>query len=172
MMSKGATDLECGLSKQSARTLHCGRQRGFSLIEVMIGLFVLAIGLLGMASLQNNAVRLNNTSFLYTQATLLAQDMTERLRANREALSDYATGFNDVVVAGTDCSANNCTKTQLAKWDVVRWRAALSAALPGVESDIEVNGENVTIQVRFDDDQGDQQAAENDPLLVQISTRI
>ncbi|WP_166166395.1 type IV pilus modification protein PilV [Pseudomaricurvus alcaniphilus] len=147
-------------------------QRGAGLIEVMIGLFVLAIGLLGMASLQNNAVRMNNTSYRYSQAVLLASDITERMRANRYVLSDYASGFSDSVTASTDCAAANCSDAQIAKWDVVQWRAAVADALPQGEGEIQVVGNQVTILVQFDQDAGDQDDAEDDRLQIQISSRI
>ena len=48
------------------------KQQGSGLLEVMIGLFVLAIGLLGMSSMQSKALRSNNTAYMYSQAIFLA----------------------------------------------------------------------------------------------------
>lgn len=174
--------MECPVSKSKApprTSLACARrQQGMSIIEVMVGLFVLGIGLLGMASLQNNAVRMNNTSYLYSQATLLASDITERMRANRYALASYAAAFNDSVSASTNCATSNCTDTQIAKWDVVRWRADLASSLPQGEGEIDVNGNDVTVLVRFyhdgaDDVEDDAQAQDGYELMqIQVSTRI
>src|SRR4030042_4739783 len=55
-------------------------QRGFSLIEVLISLIFLAIGLLGIASLQVSAVRGNSFSNNVMKATYAAQDRLELLK--------------------------------------------------------------------------------------------
>ena len=158
------------INNQSRFSHSC--QRGVGLIEVMIGLFVLAIGLLGMASLQNKAVRMNNTSYLYSQATLLASDVAERARANRDAISSYAYAFGDTASASTDCSATNCSGAQMAAWDVVQWRADIASSLPQGQGEIAISGDEITVQIRFDDDTGDSTEGTYEPLQIQITTRI
>ena len=56
------------------------KQRGFSLIEVLIGLVFLAIGLLAIAGLQITSVRGNYFSNNLMQATYVAQDRLEFLK--------------------------------------------------------------------------------------------
>jgi prepilin-type N-terminal cleavage/methylation domain-containing protein len=56
------------------------KQRGFSLIEVLIGLIFLAIGLLAIAALQTTSVRSNFFSNNLMQATYVAQDRLEFLK--------------------------------------------------------------------------------------------
>ncbi|MEH6493748.1 type IV pilus modification protein PilV [Halopseudomonas sp.] len=63
--------------------------RGFSLLEVLVAVLVLALGILGAASLQLSALRYQSGSLHATHASLLAQDMLERLRANPEQLALY-----------------------------------------------------------------------------------
>jgi len=60
--------------------LMTGRQKGFSLLEVLVGLVFLAIGLLAIASLQVRSVRGNFFSNNLMQATYLAQDRLEFLK--------------------------------------------------------------------------------------------
>lgn len=57
-----------------------GRARGFTLIEVLVALFVLAVGLLGLASMQMNANKANANSGKTTRAVMIAQDRIEMLR--------------------------------------------------------------------------------------------
>ncbi|TDU30791.1 type IV pilus modification protein PilV [Panacagrimonas perspica] len=77
--------------------------RGFSLIEVLIAVAVLAIGLLAVAALQIQGVRQNFDSYARSQAVMLANDYIERMYANRPGVlnNDY-TGFDSAaVVCGT-----------------------------------------------------------------------
>lgn len=62
------------------KRLKVRRTDGFSLIEVIIGLIILAIGLLAVGSLQMTSVRGNFFSSNLTQATYVAQDGLESLK--------------------------------------------------------------------------------------------
>lgn len=55
-------------------------QKGFSLLEILIGLVILAVGLLAIAALQTTSVRGNYFSNNLMQATYIAQDRLEFLR--------------------------------------------------------------------------------------------
>ena len=63
------------------------RQHGFSLLEVLIALLVLAIGLLGLATLQTVGLKFNQESYLRSQAVLIAYDIIDRIRSNPVAKS-------------------------------------------------------------------------------------
>ncbi|MBZ9540018.1 type IV pilus modification protein PilV [Modicisalibacter tunisiensis] len=55
------------------------RDRGFSLIEALVALLILAIGLLGVAGMQLKALQSTHMGYQRTIATLAAQDLQERL---------------------------------------------------------------------------------------------
>ena len=55
-------------------------QRGFSLLEVLVGLVVLAFGLLATAGMQLGSIQGNHFSSDLTQATVLAQNKLEELK--------------------------------------------------------------------------------------------
>ncbi|WP_414058561.1 type IV pilus modification protein PilV [Pseudomonas sp. HR96] len=59
-----------------------GRQAGFSLIEVLISVLILAVGLLGAAAIQLNALKFTDSSRMTSQASFVAYDMLDRIRAN------------------------------------------------------------------------------------------
>jgi type IV pilus assembly protein PilV len=89
-------------------------QSGVSLIEVLISMLILGIGILGAAALQLNALKYTDSSTLNTQASFIAYDMMDRIRANPQgnyALSsiDSAPAANLNVPRDQDLSdfANN-----------------------------------------------------------------
>ena len=63
------------------KSQHHRKQRGFSLIEVLIGLIFLSVGLLAMASLQTLSIFGNFNSQNLTQATYALQDRLEILKS-------------------------------------------------------------------------------------------
>lgn len=106
------------------------RQRGFTLIEVMIAVLVLSIGLLGLAGLQVTALRNNQTAFLRTQAAILSGDIIERMRANQAGVTagayDQATGAAKAACKTT----SGCGAADMAANDVYEWRQLVRQYLP------------------------------------------
>ncbi len=106
--------------------------RGVSMIEVLVTLVVTAVGLLGVASLQMNAVKNARESQMRSIATVLAHDMAERMRSNLTGLS-VPNQFYDQMEGGaveTDCRADTCTPDQLAQFDYWDWSQQLADLLP------------------------------------------
>jgi len=62
---------------------------GFTLIEVLVSLLILAIGLLGIAALQFKGLRYSNAAFIRSQINFLAYDIADRMRMNRANVDDY-----------------------------------------------------------------------------------
>ena len=58
------------------------RQRGFSMIELLISVVIMSIGVLGMVGLQMIAMQQNRSAMMQGEATLLANDIFDRMRAN------------------------------------------------------------------------------------------
>lgn len=63
-----------------ARPSRRAKNDGFSLIEVLVSLTILAVGLLALALLQTTAIKGNEIANKSTVATELSQDMLEQLR--------------------------------------------------------------------------------------------
>jgi type IV pilus assembly protein PilV len=59
------------------------KQSGMIMVEVLISLVVLAIGILGLASLQVYSLRATQSAYLRSVATDLASSMSEQIQANR-----------------------------------------------------------------------------------------
>jgi type IV pilus assembly protein PilV len=157
------------------RHLHCRacRNAGFTLIEVLVSIVILSIGLLGIAKLMLVSSHANDSAYLRSQATALAYEILDNMRANRqEAINQptYVTAALPVVTTATalgfSCyGAAQCTTTQLGQFDIYQWKLRLNTAsnpggtqigaLPNGEGSVAivtVNGQTTaTIQVFWDD---------------------
>ncbi|MGB5671482.1 MAG: type IV pilus modification protein PilV [Sedimenticolaceae bacterium] len=144
---------------QRYRQRHCDRAgpgtrtRGFTLLEVLVALIVLSIGLLGLSGLQTTGLRGNHSALLRSEATMLANDILDRMRANRtEALKEtggYNIAFADSA-ASAACSAN-CLPAQVANADLFQWRSYVER-LPGGQGQVDVTSGVATISIQWVDD--------------------
>jgi len=110
---------------------HLRVSRGFTLIEVLIALFILAVGILGIIGLQLFAKQNNFDSVQRTAAATLATDIVERMRMNKSALADYISTKEPVAAPAaipTDCAASGtpCTPSELAQHDLNTWYSLIS----------------------------------------------
>jgi type IV pilus assembly protein PilV len=66
-------------------------QDGMTLIEVLVAVLILGVGLLGAASIQLNALKYTDSSLMTSQASFIAYDMLDRIRASYSSTSgaDY-----------------------------------------------------------------------------------
>ena len=72
------------------RSMYATRQalRGFTIVEALVALVVLAVGMLGIASLYVTTLRASGSATSRMQAINLAGDLGDRIRANRTARAD------------------------------------------------------------------------------------
>lgn len=117
------------------------RQGGFSLVEVMIALLVLALGLLGFALLQTMNLRYTQSADYRTRATDLAAELLDQMRVNKMSANEYpAASFVAGSVSGANCPrttspAMPVTGTNSA---ISRWQCRVVAAL-GADASAVVN---------------------------------
>jgi len=133
-------------------------EKGLSLIEILVTVVVLSIGLLGIAGMQAQGVKYSNDSYARSQATMLANELIERMHANPDGVenADYVTAIGN---AALNCSAitneptpncigaNSCDVTQLAALDVFRIRCGqplAGAFVGGVEQQLPLGGIDIT----------------------------
>lgn len=137
-------------SRTESTPLH---QRGVGLIEILISLLVLSIGLLGLAAMQTNGLKHNRNAYYRTQATILAYDIVDRMRANSGQSGSYAIAYG--AASGTACSSS-CTPAQIATTDKLQWKANLAGQLPSGDGMIEDNGSNnFDITIKWTDGEGE-----------------
>lgn len=131
-------------------------QRGFTLIEVLITVIVLAIGLLGLAGLQLNGLRFTHSAYHTSQATIAAYDIIDRMRVNRPAAEG---GSYDIALGATrtgTCTGAgaNCDATGLANADLNEWKQSIAALLPSGDGSVQRNGSAFVVTIRWDDSRG------------------
>ena len=112
--------------------LSSNRQSGFSLLEALVAATLLSIALLGLASLQTSAIRFNQNAYNHTQASILGNNVIERMRANRRGAldGDYVFSVGGVVPSAPNCTTQECTPTQIARYDLVQWLTQVRETLP------------------------------------------
>lgn len=117
-------------------------QAGFSLIEVLISIFVLALGVIGAAGMQLVAMRTSHQSALQSAAVQLATEMADKMRSNSKQMNqaDSANPFvfsydsatqNAPTGPGKSCyGTTSCSDAQMAEFDIYNWIMRLREALP------------------------------------------
>ena len=137
---------------------------GFSLLEVLIALVVLAIGMLGIANMLLVAHKTNSSSYVKQQAVQSAYDIIDRIRANRQAAINGNYNVNNLVTTGSpstpsapsaNCNTAICSSTQMAAYDSWFWLASDVTQLPNgcgaVTTAVSGVSTLVTVTVQWDD---------------------
>lgn len=110
-------------------------QRGFTLVEALVALVVLSIGMLGIAALYVESLRAGREALTRSTAVMLAGDMADRIRANRNGGAAYAKAATDAGTESASCeeggASANCTPAVMAAHDIALWEAEIKASLPG-----------------------------------------
>lgn len=117
-------------------------QYGVSLLEVLIAVLVLAIGVLGAAALQLNALRYNASAVHTTQASFIAYDMLDRMRANADNLASYATTVDS-------CPTTSTTPGNIGAADLADFASAVGCQLPSGAGAIVINDNRATITISW-----------------------
>jgi type IV pilus assembly protein PilV len=144
------------------RSACAARAAGFTIVEVLVSLVILSIGLLGIAKLVLYSAHSNDSAYLRSQATQLAYEILDNMRANPTAVSagNYNTTLGAAAVnPGFSCLIATCPAANLALYDVYVWKSRLAAgvtggALPSGQGSVTVVGTSppmATIVVQWDD---------------------
>ena len=114
---------------------------GFTLLEVLVALFVVALGVAGAAGVQATAVRVGGEAARLSDGARLAASLAERMRANPVAMAlpdasnpylqfDLAPGTGPDPASACFGTAS-CSAEELARFDLYETGAALAQRFPG-----------------------------------------
>lgn len=123
--------------------------RGFSLMEVLVAMLVLAIGLLGLASLQAQSLKFNHEAYVRSQSTILAYEIMDKVRAAAPGTNFPA--LNGTNTAGCDPDVLAAAAYVLAVQDpsptmaMCFWLLDLQTRLPSGTGNIAVNAVDNTL---------------------------
>lgn len=117
------------------------RAAGFTLVEVLVALFVTALGIAGAAGLQTLALRTEQEALRLSEGSRLLASLAERMRANPLAMAlddalnpylelDYDAATGAPAAAGPCYADAACDAAQLARFDLFETAQAVAARFP------------------------------------------
>ena len=134
-------------SRQPFRARHVGGRalRGFSLLEVLVAIFVLSFGMLGMVGMQSFSLQANRQARLASTAAGLAREMAEMMRGNKiQAIKTSSNAYVGTFTSPlTPTTANFCigvgnantgcgtTLADIANAQMTEWLSRVDSELPG-----------------------------------------
>jgi len=121
-------------------------QVGMTLIEVLVSVLILAVGLLGAALIQLKALKYADSSRMTSQASFIAYDMLDRIRANSGA--DYSWGQ-------LESAPVNTVMASVRDLDLHDFEAnILGFAGESAKGSVSINQREVTVSISWDDSRG------------------
>lgn len=129
-------------------------ESGSSLIEVVVALFVLAIGMLGVLSMQVKSMQFNQSAYYYSQAVFLANEILENMRSSPSNANTYLIDLEEKSPEiSKNCSASGitCTLAEQRDYNLNQWRNNIEKTLVSGKSSVARVGDFYAITVQFDD---------------------
>jgi len=128
-------------------------QSGFSLLEVLVALLILSVGLLGLAGLQGRGLRDNNQALVRSRAVQCAEDILDRMRANRTNAAGYEIDLGtpdlETRLDRGDLESALSGYAGIVRTDLVEWKNNLANSLPEGDGSVQVDGNLTTVVIRW-----------------------
>lgn len=147
------------------------------MIEVLVSVLILAIGMLGLAALQINTLKVSVSSLQRSQATFLGQHMFDRMRANPEAARDGQYDWGTLINIGSAPTASVAPSAcpvpfsddAVALADLTAWLGFIQASLGEAACGAVVcSNQACTLQIWWNDERAGGDAEQ----VIELRTRI
>ena len=130
------------------RTTTRARQRGITIVEVLVSLLIFSVGLLGVVSLYGSAVRTSTSAEFRTMAAMLASDLIGRMwMSDRRFTTLQGTYSSTNQGGGYIAWKDTVTKSGLP--DAAMYPPQVSFTTEGGGGTTAVNSSRVTITIRW-----------------------
>lgn len=144
--------------------------QGFTLIEVLVAMVIIAIGLMAIAALQYKAVKYNHDAYLRSQLNVLAFDLLDRMRIDVDAnanqattIGTYVTALGNYTVPTANITGCNQSAAFTSNNAITCWQEQLQDALPpGSSADLQATGGvtgNYSLQLSWTDKENETRSA-------------
>lgn len=138
------------------------QQQGVGLIEVLVTVLVIATALLTLSALQMRSLQFNQSAYLRSQANILAYDILDRIRLNRNRVTEYTISFDGDAPTGS----------ALSNVDLREWRALIEQVMPEGLGAVQCNGSGIcTVSIRWTE-QNQTDKTDEDIATFEFTTRI
>ena len=122
-----------GAARRGRHSIHRdARPRGFAMLEVLVTMVILLIGLLGLAGIMARSSTAEMESYQRVQALIIAQDMVDRVNANRKKASCYSNAGTGMTLgtgySGTPACAGGTGEAAQAMADLTAWDGMLKGS--------------------------------------------
>jgi type IV pilus assembly protein PilV len=108
------------------------KQRGLSMIEILVTLTIVAFGLLGLLGLQARALSFQKDSFDRKSAAEMVSEFAERARVNYEGFRRglYNADLGPTAAAPSITACGPCDAAQTTTRDLAEWQTELRRRIP------------------------------------------
>ncbi len=108
------------------------KNRGFTLIEVLVTLVLLTIGMLALVAMQSRGIQFTADSVARNNAIMLANEMMEMMRANPAARDAY---LFEALPAESACDDEEVVQASDVAEQMTCWNEKARTLLPGTSGD-------------------------------------
>jgi type IV pilus assembly protein PilV len=135
------------------------RARGFSLVEVLVALIIIAVGMLGIAKMQALGLSTTESSGVRSLVAIEAASLAATMHTNRDywvagpppssftvsvqttgpGVYTTTVGGSGVLAATPNCQVAACSPANIAAYDVNAWAASLAQVVPAALATISCN---------------------------------
>lgn len=129
------------------------KQKGFTLLEVLVALLVVGIGVLGHAKMQAKSMDTAQRARYTQTANSALIDLAQRMRANSEVASYFVYDnltSGDEITASVDCANYECSDAQFAEYELAEWFNHQQSYLPSPRFSVVKSDQLYTLTLIWD----------------------